>query len=185
MGQTSRITIRLHLSHQFAPPVLWGALVKSTKTTQTAPPRLKGNEMIEKMNLYTNAPSGFKTEQYTFQEKINELIDTVNGILDYAPLEMTMKAEPKTRSENVQPDAESRSENVQDPYAEQRKWVGKLCWFWDEKEEEKVFGILTTIDSDCGLSDMYPYWNDTTKNWFEHCEPVKDDIIYKGGDNEL
>ena len=28
------------------------------------------------------------------QKKINELIDAVNGILDYAPLEMAMKAEP-------------------------------------------------------------------------------------------
>lgn len=27
-------------------------------------------------------------------EKINELVDAVNGILDYAPLEMAMKAEP-------------------------------------------------------------------------------------------
>ena len=73
-----------------------------------------------------------------------------------------------------------------DKFTEQRKWVRKLCWFWDDEKEEKVCGILTTIDSDCGLSDRCPYWNDTTSNWFEHCEPVKpdDDIIYKGGNNE-
>lgn len=28
-------------------------------------------------------------------DKINELVDAVNGILDYAPLEMAMKAEPE------------------------------------------------------------------------------------------
>lgn len=33
--------------------------------------------------------------------KLNALIDAVNGILDYAPLEMAMKAEPKTPAENV------------------------------------------------------------------------------------
>ena len=100
-------------------------------------------------------------------DKINELVDAVNK-LD-ALLDLT----------NTAIQALKKTEPV-DPYAEQRKWIGKLCRFWDEKEEEKVFGILTTIDSDCGLSDMCPYWNDTTKNWFEHCEPVKDDIIYKG-----
>lgn len=34
--------------------------------------------------------------------KINEIIDVVNGILDYAPLEMAMKAEPNP-AENVRP----------------------------------------------------------------------------------
>lgn len=64
-------------------------------------------------------------------EKLNEVIDVVNGILDYAPLEMAMKAEPdeptiskmeknETPAENVQPGYKSRPENVQDPYAEQR-----------------------------------------------------------------
>lgn len=48
-------------------------------------------------------------------DKINELVDAVNGILDYAPLEMAMKAEPKTRPENVQEDPESGPENVREP----------------------------------------------------------------------
>ena len=127
--------------------------------------------MIEKLNVASIQIESDNNAKLELSNKINELVDVVNGILDYAPLEMDMKAEPKTPA---------------DPYAEQRKWIGKLCRFWDEKEEEKVFGILTTIDSDCGLSDMCPYWNDTTKNWFEHCEPVKpdDDIIYKGGKDE-
>lgn len=104
-------------------------------------------------------------------DKINELVDAVN----------VLQSQVAILQEHAHPTATTEPT---DPYAEQRKWIGKLCRFWDEKEEEKVFGILTTIDSDCGLSDMCPYWNDTTKNWFEHCEPVKDDIIYKGGDNE-
>ena len=114
------------------------------------------------------------------QNLINQLVDAVNELTMEKSASVVGKVE--TPAENVQTDTESRPENVQsDLYAEQRKWIGKLCRFWDEKEE-KAFGILTTIDSDCGLSDMCPYWNDTTKNWFEHCEPLKpdDDIIYKG-----
>ena len=33
--------------------------------------------------------------RHKLAEKINELIDAANGILDYAPLEMAMKAEQK------------------------------------------------------------------------------------------
>ncbi len=140
--------------------------------------------------------------------KINELVDAVNVLqaqvailqehahptaktpedkgyikLDNDSLQKFLKAHPKYNNNGV---IEIPKKEPADPYAEQRKWIGKLCWFWDDEKEEKVCGILTTIDSDCGLSDMCPYWNGTTSNWFEHCEPVKpdDDIIYKGGDNE-
>lgn len=105
--------------------------------------------------------------RHKLAEKINELVDAVNEL--------------QTRSENVQPDAESRSENVQDEFAEQRKWIGKLCKFWDYDGEEKWFSILEHIDKNspytyCASSD----W------WYKHCEPVKPDdpIVYKGGDNE-
>lgn len=103
--------------------------------------------------------------------------------LDNDSLQKFLKAHPEYNNKGV---IEIPKKEPADPYAEQRKWIGKVCWFWDEEEEEKIFGILTTIDSDCGLSDMCPYWNGTTSNWFEHCEPVKptDSIIYKGGDNE-
>lgn len=125
-------------------------------------------------------------------EKINELVDIINELQESQNTYWTdiaeLKKELQIRAENMQDrmigctTLDIPESYKTDPYAEQRKWIGKLCRFWDEKEEEKVFGILTTIDSDCGLSDMCPYWNDTTKNWFEHCEPVKpdDDIIYKG-----
>lgn len=139
--------------------------------------------MIEKLDI----KNGGVEDLLNCIKKLNELVDAVNELQEFADVadkNLAKLMEEATRPENVQPDAESRPENVQDKFAEQRKWIGKLCKFWDEKEEEKVFGILTTIDSDCGLSDICPYWNDTIKNWFEHCEPVKDDVIYKGGDNE-
>ena len=118
--------------------------------------------MIEKLKIYEETPSGYKHPENLIQDKINELVDAVNGILDYAPLEMAMKAEPSN------------------PYAEQRKWIGKLCKFWDYDGEENWFSILEHIDKNspcpyCASGD----W------WYKHCEPVKtdDDIIYKGGDN--
>ena len=92
--------------------------------------------------------------------KINELVDAVNGILYYAPLEMAMKAEPKPA----------------DPYAEQRKWIGKLCWFWDAQEEYKFVGILGEV------ADNGTYFQKNGIVSYLNCEPVKpdDDIIYKG-----
>lgn len=93
------------------------------------------------------------------QKKINELIDTVNAILDYAPLEMAMKTEPA------------------DQFAEQRKWIGKLCKFWDDEDEEKSFSILEGINK----NSPNPYR--ASGDWcYNHCEPVKqdDEAIYKG-----
>lgn len=130
--------------------------------------------MIEKLSEYKitsrdgafiNADCNAKIIN-TLVRKINELVDAVNGILDYAPLEMAMKAEPEPA----------------DQYAEQRKWIGKLCRFWDDNcRITKHFGILTRIDETAIV--RYEAGNGF---WYCDCEPVKpdDDIIYKGGDNE-
>lgn len=61
-----------------------------------------------------------------------------------------------------------------DPYAEQRKWVGKLCRFWDFVYDHYYFDTLKGI-TDKGLFIGH------NGSW-EHCEPVKpdEDIIYKG-----
>jgi len=74
---------------------------------------------------------------------------------------------------------ETRPENVQDPYAEQRKWIGKLCFFWNNKEDT-CYAILGDIIE---YTDT-PFEAKDYALWYEHCEPVKpdDDIIYKGGD---
>lgn len=91
--------------------------------------------------------------------KLNEVIDAVNGILDYAPLEMAMKAEPKPT----------------DPYAEQRKWIGKVCRFFDSDKDDARIGVLSAIQN--GM-----YFIKHTSTAYDYCEPVKpdDDIIYKG-----
>lgn len=122
--------------------------------------------MITKLNL-----NGRNIYENTAIAKLNEVIDVVNGILDYAPLEMAMKAEPNP------------AENVQDKFAEQRKWIGKACWFWDDDNTNSSCGILTSIDTETFKEPQF-VCNDEYD--YEHCEPVKpdDDIIYKGGNNE-
>lgn len=65
-----------------------------------------------------------------------------------------------------------------DPFARQRQWIGKLCWFWDEDRKDAFCEVLGYIDE----NSKYPYvivdWN----SGYKHCEPVKpdSDIIYKG-----
>lgn len=86
--------------------------------------------------------------------------------------ELQMKAEPE------------KCKTPADPYAEQRKWIGKACWFWDGNAQTKAFGQLNQIDPlDDGQNAPY---QTNYGQWYEHCEPVKPDenIIYKGGDNE-
>lgn len=74
-------------------------------------------DRLQGRNIYEN----------TALAKINELIDVVNGILDYAPLEMAMKSEPKPA----------------DKYAEQRKWIGSLVEY--KLGDLFLYGILTDI----------------------------------------
>lgn len=95
-------------------------------------------------------------------DKINELIDVVN--------ELQTKVE--IVEEHLHPTAKT------DPYAEQRKWIGKLCRFWNFKNGAVDIGILKAVDN---LKPTIPYINDIDCS-YAFCEPVKpdDDIIYKG-----
>lgn len=98
----------------------------------------------------------------------DKLLDPTPSMLEEV-LENIKKEEEKKALEALTPD-------LQDPYTEQRKWIGKLCKFWDYDGEEKWFSILEYIDKNspysyCASGD----W------WYKHCEPVSpdDDIIYK------
>lgn len=97
-------------------------------------------------------------------EKINEIIELLNAItIDVDGTKCVDGSKAST-----------------DPYAEQRKWIGKLCWFWTFRRENAIIGLLTDFEID------EPRFRMDELGWYEHCEPVKpdDDIIYKGGDNE-
>ena len=70
------------------------------------------------------------------------------------------------------------SKMEQDAYNEQRKWIGKLCFFWGNNKEDTCYAILGDIIE---YTDT-PFEAKDYALWYEHCEPVKpdDDIIYKG-----
>ena len=96
-------------------------------------------------------------------EKINEIIELLNAI--------TIDVDGTKCVDGSKAPA--------DPYAEQRKWIGKLCKFWDIDNNNLYYGPLTKI------SDTGPYYYECNHRiCYVHCEPVKDDVIYKGGDNE-
>lgn len=111
----------------------------------------------------------------TIKEDIADIRSILDVIIDFVNRHekqidnLQMKVEPEKCKTPV------------DPYAEQKKWIGKLCWFRDNPECEWEYGILYKIDEDSN----YPFW-DTDCNEYAECEPVKpdDDIIYKGGNNE-
>ena len=112
--------------------------------------------MIEKLGIFAGEVSPTDMKLAT---KINELVDAVN--------ELQTKAE--ILEENAHPTAKV------DPYAEQRKWIDKLCWFWDFQREAAVIGILTDFETD------NPQFRKDGMSWYQCCEPVKpnDDIIYQ------
>lgn len=100
--------------------------------------------------------------------KINELVDAVNY-------------HQKWLSE-IQRDKDIQNtsiENVQVKFAEQRKWIGKLCKFWDIDNDYLYYGLLTKI------RDTGPYYYECNNRiCYANCEPVSEDLIYKGDDNE-
>jgi hypothetical protein len=164
------------------------------------------DNLYDKNGFITNVACGSATIS-----KINELVDAVNtiqkereaewfeiqewiGILEAVRKSVNihekqidglqMKVEPEkceTRSENVQTDAETRSGNVQDKFAQYRRWAGKLCRFWDIDKDKAIYDILEEVIAD------WSYQFKTKSDYiFDHCEPVlpTDNAIYKGGDNE-
>ena len=148
---------------------VWGGDPAPRKTEDT-----KGTKMIEKLPFeitqgkYEGKKFDIKshTSPFDMQVKINELVDAVNE-LQISANRMGFD-KPK--------------ENKQDPYAEQRKWIGKLCKFWDDsdKPENCVYDILCNI-FDITHHEDCPFQCGNGE-WYEYCEPVKpdDDIIYKG-----
>ena len=123
-------------------------------------------------------------------DKINELVDFANNLrkeLDSKDDEIRawidivcgLREQVKKIDQNLNFAQPEVKENAQDPYAEQRKWIGKMCRFWDGEHIKfcDILGILTKIND----MSHRPFEVNNGDKW-EYCEPVKpdDDIIYKG-----
>lgn len=124
--------------------------------------------MIEKLDI----KNGGVEDLLNCIKKINEVIDAVND----------MQTKVNKLAQNINFAQLEVKENVQDMFAEQRKWIGKLCRFWNFKDGSVDIGILKAVDN---LKPTIPYINDIDCS-YAYCEPVNpdDDIIYKGSDNE-
>lgn len=149
--------------------------------------------MIEKLDrrLRQERDSGFTISEPVsigeMQEKLNELVDAVNNqqiqLNNHECRLLDLQNQINEHDQEIDDCAAiSKMENVQDKFAEQRKWIGKLCRFWNFKDGAIDIGILKAVDN---LKPTIPYVNDLDCS-YAFCEPVKpdDDIIYKGGDNE-
>lgn len=151
--------------------------------------------MIEKLKIpkhinWDDTPEGLIQRHQiiaAMYETVNQLIDAVNALqLSMKPILEERKSEIKVCEEaqdmydNAILDAlKDKQVDVvvepTDPYAKQRKWIGKLCRFWDDDPDDYVFDKLKEITFDGGYIKKSGFV-------YEHCEPVKpdDDIIYKG-----
>lgn len=133
-----------------------------------------GHKVINKINELVDAVNELHAEAENnarIRANHENLIDTLvaeNNIHEKQIDELQKKVEPE------------KCEIPVDLYAEQRKWIGKACWFWDGNAQTKAFGQLNQIDPlDDGQNAPY---QTNYGQWYEHCDPVKpgDDIIYKG-----
>ena len=114
------------------------------------------------------------------QQTINQLVDAVNELQKHEEQHLDLLTE---LNEMRLHQKKEPAENVQDKFAEQRKWIGKLCWFWNnDNEPDTCFGVLTGLFDEADR----PFERSIGQQLYRYCEPVKpdDDIIYKGGDNE-
>lgn len=131
-----------------------------------------------------------------FLNKINELVDVVNTIQKEREAERfeiqewigilgtvrksVNKLETMAKNTNtvLKSLVKTKHEEPTDPYAEQRKWIGKACYFWDNNAQTKAFGWLEKIDQE---GNEAPFMTNFGQ-WYDNCEPVKpdDDVIYKG-----
>lgn len=133
--------------------------------------------MVEK--LIFHFPKTAKTEQ-SFCDKINEVIDWVNGLVEDmqtaqkdinwnrfrvdAVIDMvnTHEKEIDDLQMKVEP------EKVRTYWDDARLWVGKLCRFGNGDKPKWGYGILKMIDEDA----EYPFCDDMSRCW-KFCDPVR------------
>lgn len=126
--------------------------------------------MIEKLDLLKMFNERQTDAQWNkaVETTVNLLIDAVN--------ELQTKVNKLAPNINfAQPEVK---ENLQDKFAEQRKWIGKVCEFWDNDGTQDIeYGVLTAITTDYGVGFCC---ND--EHEYDNCQPVKpdDDVIYQG-----
>lgn len=135
----------------------------------------KTNEVIDVIN---DIQKEREAERFEIQEWIGIIESVRESVNTHKKQIGELQTEVNKMAQNLNFAQPEVKENVQDKFAEQRKWVGKLCFFWGDNKEDTCYGILGDIIE---YTDT-PFEAKDYAFWYEHCEPVKpdDDIIYKG-----
>lgn len=144
------------------------------------------NKVIDTVNRLQAEVAENARIRANHEKKIDKLQKSVQGVVNNSITDggriQTLKEQMEEIKQYLDWDeisgAENRecAKNAQDPYTEQRKWIGKLCRFWDgEDPKDYAYGTLIEIDE-------YGDFKCDTITWFDHCEPVKPDseLIYHG-----
>lgn len=121
------------------------------------------------------------TKTETMLKNINTTVGSLitdNNIHEKQIDELQMKLEPH-KCEPAENGKCSKME--QDPFAEQRGWVGCVCRFWYDNPADTALDYLGRIQT--GKNGI-EYYGMETYDWFPHCEPIlpTDPAIYKGDD---
>lgn len=131
--------------------------------------------MIEKLK---NIPFDMNGKPSAVWLKINELVDAVNDIIDW--IKRTDETIVKYGIKPIQEKIAQGFKNLQDPYAEQRKWIGCLVEYGNADDGFR-YGILTNIEP---RYSAYPFEIDNGRDATADCWLPSKTIFYKGGDNE-
>lgn len=134
------------------------------------------NTALAKLNEVIDAVNEF---QKILHDIVNESVKNMSWVDTLENTVLELRAKVNKLAPNINFDQPEVKENVQDKFAEQRKWIGKVCWFWDDDNTNSSCGILTSIDTETFKEPQF-VCNDEYD--YEHCKPVKpdDSIIYKG-----
>lgn len=130
-------------------------------------------EIANKINELVSVVNALQAKDDEIREWVGIVSDLCKRVKNLASVGLIYGTpEPKTHT---------------DPYAEQRKWIGKLCKFWDHLDAPKCIDILAKIDDE---HLDYPFGASCTKDtenvlFFKHCEPITadDELIYKPNGN--
>lgn len=115
-------------------------------------------------------------------KKLNELMDIVNALIEENNVherqidELQMKIKDQQILLNnylcrLMALEGSDGPVVVDRFEEPRKWIGKLCRFWDDDDKQYIYDILDCINTD--LEDTHGCFISKQHGRFYNCEVVR------------
>lgn len=132
--------------------------------------------MIEKLPQNIILPrdaNGHKTPVFFMWDKINELCETVNDITDW--IKRTDETIVKYGIKPIPEKIAQGFKNLQDPYAEQRKWIGHLVEHnTPDNDSGNGYGILTAIYP----GKVYPFEINGGEYYAHSVRLPRADILY-------